>query len=440
MRSIHLVRSVFALLLVAFTVPLCCAQTYTVLYSFTGGSDGASPMSRLVLDSAGNLYGTTLGMNSYPYQRTTGTTAGSIFKISSSGEFTLLYNFGAGGVNGTSPSGGLVRDSAGNLYGATKGGGAGTDSACFAGDFRFPTDGCGEIFKLDASGNFSVIYSFPGTSDCWRGCLPLAPLTLDSKGNLYGTTYLGGSRDCDTFRLNNLGGILNSECGVVFKLDPTGKQTVLHRFGNAIKEGDFPNPGLYLDGEGNLYGTTFGGGINGRGANGDGGAGTIYKLDQSGNQTVLFYFQRGVNDENPNGSLVRDNQGNFYGTSQGFEAGSFKFSSDGTLSQLPNLDSITADGFTIDGAGNLYAAAFGGGNSGPSCGYFGNNSCGNILELDTAGNVITLYDFTGAADGDEPYAGLVMDSLGNLYGTTAYGGTVNSACPVGCGVVFKITP
>src|SRR6266851_4736271 len=182
-------------------LPSCWAQTYSVLYSFVGGADGASPEAGLVLDPAGNLYGTTFGTTAYPYGKITGTTAGSVFRLSSGGSFTLLYNFGAGGANGSNPSGGLVRDSAGNLYGSTYGGGASTNPNCFADGTKLPADGCGEVFKMDANGNLSVLYSFPGKSYCWTGCEPLAPLTLDAAGNLYGTTYLGGSRNCNTYRL-----------------------------------------------------------------------------------------------------------------------------------------------------------------------------------------------------------------------------------------------
>src|ERR1700675_1910127 len=302
---------VFLLLVGLAADPSCWTQTYSVLYSFTGGVDGASPEAGLILDPAGNLYGTTFGANAYPYGQITGTTAGSIFKLTSGGVFTLLYNFGAGGANGSSPSGGLVRDSAGNLYGSTYGGGASTNPNCFAGLNKLPANGCGEVFKMEANGNFSVLYSFSGKSYCWTGCEPLAPLTLDAAGNLYGTTYLGGSRNCNLYKLHSLGGLENSDCGVVFKLDTTGKETVLHRFGSARKEGDFPNPGLILDTAGNLYGTTLGGGINSNGGNG--GAGTVFKLDPAGNETVLFYFQEFVSGYNPNGGLLRDSAGNLYG-------------------------------------------------------------------------------------------------------------------------------
>jgi uncharacterized repeat protein (TIGR03803 family) len=447
MSFMKLTRIFLAFLMGLAAIPAGRAQTYTVLYSFTGGADGASPKGGLILDADGNVYGTTQGINfyPYPYPQTTGTTAGSVFRVSSSGQFTLLYNFAAGGANGAGPSGGLVRDSAGNLYGATSGGGASVDPNCFAGGGALPLQGCGEVFKVDAAGNFSVLFSFSGKSDCWTGCWPLAPLTLDAAGNLYGTSYLGGSRDCNASKLNRQGYFLNSDCGVVFKLDPSGKETVLHRFGKARRDGDFPNPGLTLDAAGNLYGATFGGGINSNGGNA--GAGTVFKLDPSGNETVLFYFQEFVNGYYPNGGLFLDGGGNLYGTTQGSvgigQNGVFKLDPEGNLTDLASggvLGGTPLAGLIVDAAGNFFGTTLDGGNLAPNCGYFGNGQCGRIFRLDPSGNLTFVYQFTGFADGASPYAGLVMDAVGNLYGTTAYGGTVNSNCPAGCGVVFKITP
>ena len=444
MSFTKLIQAALLLLVGLAAVPSGSAQTYSVLYSFTGGANGASPEAALILDTAGNLYGTTFGATAYPYGQVTGTTAGSIFKLTSGGGFTLLYNFGAGGADGANPSGGLVRDSAGNLYGSTYSGGPSTNPNCFAGLNKLPADGCGEVFKMDANGNLSVLHSFSGNSYCWTGCEPLAPLTLDAAGNLYGTTFLGGSRDCDIYKLNNLAGLENSDCGVVFKLDTTGKETVLHRFGSARKEGDFPNPGLILDTAGNLYGTTLGGGINPGGANGFGGAGTVFKLDPAGNETVLFFFQEFVSGYFPNGGLLQDSGGNLYGTTRGAgdvgQNGAFKLDPQGHLTQFSQLDGVPFAGLNTDGAGNFYGTELDGGNQGQSCGYYGNATCGRVFKIDPAGNLTILYDFKGGSDGDAPYASLVVDAAGNLYGTTAHGGTFNNACPSGCGVVFKITP
>jgi uncharacterized repeat protein (TIGR03803 family) len=169
-----------ALLLLAglAAIPSAPAQTYKVLYSFTGGTDGALPFGGVTLDSTGNLYGTTKGDGA-------GTTQGSVFKLSPKGRFTLLPNFGSGGAGGGSPYAGLVRDSASNLYGTTS----------------------PNVFKLDPAGNLTVIHTFTYGTD---GGLPYAGLTMDSAGNLYGTASHGGNlNDCD-----------GEGCGVVFKITP----------------------------------------------------------------------------------------------------------------------------------------------------------------------------------------------------------------------------
>jgi len=428
-------EATLALLIAVASILPISAQTYTVLYSFTGGADGASPMAALVLDPAGNLYGTTFGTTPYPLGQTTGTTTGSVFKVNSGGGFTLLYNFANGGPNGKNPSGGLVRDPSGNLYGSTYGGGGSTNPICFAGG-RLPDAGCGEIFKVDASDNFSVLFSFSGSKNCWDGCLPLAPLTLDSAGNLYGTSYLGGSRNSDPDRLNRQGYAAESYCGVVFKLSPKGKETVFHRFGKARHDGDFPNPGLVVDSTGNVYGTTLAGGQNDNGGGTDG-DGTVFILDPSGNETALFYFQYPGSGASPNGSLVQDPSGNFYGTLR--NGWPFKLDLQGNLTQFPgSIEGITFAPLIVDAFGNLYGTTYTGGGLNPACG--GGDGCGTVFKLDPSGNFTTLYQFSGYSDGANPFASLVMDDAGNLYGTTAYGGTVNSNCPAGCGVVFKITP
>ena len=400
-----------------------------MLYSFSGGADGASPEAGLVQDATGNLYGTTIGANSYPYGKITGTTAGSLFKLSPGGNFTLLYNFGVGGANGAAPAGGLVKDSADNLYGSTSGGGASTNPSCFAGGNQFPLDGCGEVFKVDASGNFSVLYSFSGKTACWDGCAPLAPLTIDAVGNLYGTTQLGGSGACDEGKVV-LG--QNSDCGVVFKLDTNGKEIVVHRFGSARKYGDNPNSGLIMDAAGNLYGTTKGGGPVGPGSPG---AGTVFKLDADGDETVLHFFSWYVDGGEPGSGLIQDAAGNFYGTT---ELGlAFRLDPEGSLTKLAGLGGSSFAPLIMDAAGNFYGTTYSGGNINPVCDY--GDGCGTVFKLDPSGNETVLYSFSGGKDGANPLGGLTIDMNGNLYGTATYGGKTNKACPSGCGVVFKIT-
>jgi uncharacterized repeat protein (TIGR03803 family) len=244
------------------------AQTYSVLYSFKGSPDGAVPVAELVGDSAGNLYGTTAFGGAYLYY-------GTVFKLDAAGNETVLYSFKGYPDDGWDPHAGLVRDSAGNRYGTTYSGGA----------YRW-----GTVFKLDAAGNETVLYSFKGTPD---GGFPIAGLVRDSAGKLYGTTFYGGS--C----------WYSDGCGTVFKLDAAGNERVLHSF-HGEPDGRYPDAGLVRDHAGNLYGTTEQGGASS--------VGTVFKLDMAGNETVLYSFRDSPDGALPHAGLVRDHAGNLYGT------------------------------------------------------------------------------------------------------------------------------
>jgi uncharacterized repeat protein (TIGR03803 family) len=197
------------------------AGSETVLYSFTGGVDGGLPYAGLTHDSAGNLYGTTKYGGAYGL--------GTVFKVDTAGKETVLHSFGGSPADGAQPIAGLIRDTAGNLYGTTLVGGY---------------YGMGTIFKLDTSGNETVLYSFSWAD----GVEPHAGLTHDSAGNLYGTTDRGG----------DLNYCYGQGCGTVFELDTNGKYSVLHTFTGA--DGWRAWGGLIRDSGGNLYGTTNGGG------------------------------------------------------------------------------------------------------------------------------------------------------------------------------------
>ena len=242
----------------------------TVLYTFTGGSDGANPSFGVVRDSAGNLYGTTGGG---------GDCCGVVFKIDPSGHYTVLYTF-TGGADGGYPGGGVIRDSAGNLYGTTENGG---DLSCTA----FFSPGCGVVFKVDPSGQETVLYSFTGGAD---GGFPfVAGVIRDPAGNLYGTTFAGGGSGC-----NDSGGFGTDGCGVVYKLDTSGQETVLHTFTGG-SDGGNPFPGLVRDRAGNLYGTTGGGGdLSCTFYPYAPGCGVVFKVDPSGQETVLYSFRAGL--------------------------------------------------------------------------------------------------------------------------------------------------
>jgi uncharacterized repeat protein (TIGR03803 family) len=209
------------------------AGKVTVLYSFTGGADGSGPTG-VVGDDEGNLYGTTV-YGGEQICRDAGS-CGTVFKLDTAGNLTTLHMF-SGGTDGAQPQGGVIRDASGNLYGTTDWGGS---DGC-------SQNGCGTVFKVDASGKEKVLYSFTGPPD---GEYPLGNLVRDVAGNLYGTTFVGGETKCDP---NNVG------CGIVFKLDTTGKETVLHTFTSA-PDGAYPFRLLLLDTKGDLYGTTYVGG------------------------------------------------------------------------------------------------------------------------------------------------------------------------------------
>jgi uncharacterized repeat protein (TIGR03803 family) len=222
----------------------------TVLHSFANSPDGGIPYAGLVMDKAGNLYGTTLeyGASSNCFQG-----CGTVFKLDTSGNETVLHSFTGYPSDGAGPRAGLIMDKAGNLYGTTSfGGGSGS---CGGG-------GCGTVFKLDTSGNETVLHSF--TNSDGDGANPNAGLIMDKAGNLYGTTFSGGDLTCS----------FGEGCGTVFKLDTSGNETVLHSFTGG--DGAFPVGGLIRDKAGHLYGTTTGGGT--ATCSFSEGCGTVFKL------------------------------------------------------------------------------------------------------------------------------------------------------------------
>jgi uncharacterized repeat protein (TIGR03803 family) len=409
------------------------ARNYTVLHSFTGGLDGANPFAGVILDSAGNLYGTAAGGGS--------TNNGVVYKLDPSGVETVLYSF-AGGSDGSEPYAGVVRDAAGNLYGTTFFGGAAD---------------VGVVFKLDASGRETVLHSFSrgkGASgtDGWE---PYAGVTLDSAGNLYGTTTESGvagagiiykldpaANETVLHNFTNTDGaqprsapILDSSGnlygttrwggqwnqGVVYKLDTAGHETVLHAFTRAA--GGQPYAGVTFDSSGNLYGTATSGGAAGWGA--------VYKLDPTGQETVLHSFTDGADGVFPYGGVMRDPAGGLYGTASGGgtpgEGVVFGLDASGqetilyTFTGNPDGQEPKS-GVTLDAAGSLYGTTYTG----------GLDNSGIVYKLDTAGHETALYTFQGGTDGGNPLSGVTLDSEGNLYGT-AYGGG-----PAGDGVVYKL--
>jgi uncharacterized repeat protein (TIGR03803 family) len=247
---------------------------------------GAKPTPGLVRDAQGNLYGTTQygGANGCA----TGYGCGTVFKVTPDKTETVLHSF-SGGADGEQPFGGLVVDSERNLYGTTEFGGTGTGCE--------ESSGCGTVFKVTPSGTETVLYSFAGGDD---GARPIAGLVMDGQGNLYGTTAFGGT---------GCGG--DSGCGTVFKVTPSGAETVLYNFAGGT-DASGPWSSLVLDGPGNLYGTSYYGG--GSGCTGNAGCGTVFKVTSGGMETVLYRFTGGTDGARPYGGLVLDAQGNLYGT------------------------------------------------------------------------------------------------------------------------------
>ena len=320
---------------------------------------------------------------------------------------TVLYAFqGAGASDGATPGGHLIQDQAGNLYGTT----------VYGGD---PVCNCGTVFKLDVTGQESVLHRFTGGSD---GSSPVG-LVSDPAGNLYGTTAYGGDLACN--------------CGVVFKLDASsGKEIVLHRFGHGV-DGQVPGGGVMRDASGNLYGTTSLGGTSitcsGKGC------GTVFRVDSNGRETVLHNFTGGADGANPVSTLVGDGRGNLYGTTLYGGSSCSDIVGCGTVFAVDLLGhEIVLHAFTAgpdgefpyaglvrDSNDNLYGTASTGGITGN----------GTVFMLDAARRLNVLYTFEGGADGQYPYGGLLRDSAGNLYGTTANGGVGNYSY----GTVFKLS-
>jgi uncharacterized repeat protein (TIGR03803 family) len=282
----------------------------------------------LIWGAAGNLYGTTVNGGTCGFSG-----HGAVFKLSPSGTETLLHSF-TGGAAGDNPYAGLIQDAAGNLYGTTYGGGS---SAC--------DQGCGTVFRVSPSGAKVVLHGFTGTD----GNHPFAGLIQDAAGNLYGTTAVGGAHGW----------------GVVFKLTPSDssyESKVLHSFTGGA-DGGFPAAGLIQDAAGNLYGTTVEGGADGACSFFNRTCGVVFKVSPSGTETVLYSFTEGAGGANPYAGLTRDAAGNLYGT-------------------------------TYDG--------------GAKSGACEQPTCGVVFRLSPTGTETVLHTFTGGTDGGTPYAGLIQ--------------------------------
>ena len=323
------------------------AVTEQVLYNFTGGSDGANPQASPVVDGAGDLYGSTYAA---------GNGFGTVFELAPNGSGgyaeSTLYRF-VGGGDGANPVD-VTMDSAGKLYGTTTNGGAGN----------------GTVFDLVPNGSAyaeSTLYNFGSNGD---GANPYAGLIMDSAGDLYGTTNVGGYYGY----------------GSVFELTPDSlggyTESIIYSFTGG-SGGQNPRTNLTMDNVGDIYGTSYYGGGNNEGI--------VFELIPNGSgfvETTIYNFIGGADGANPSSALI------------------------------------------MDASGDLFGAAFGGGSGG----------YGTVFELTANGNggytESTVYTFSGGSDGANPQdlAGMVLDTAGDLYGTTVNGGSN------GYGTVFKLTP
>jgi len=389
---------------------------------------------------------------------------------------TVLYSFPGNRADGGTPNGGMIFDERGNLYGA----------------LRFP--GYGGVFELRQSTSGwleRLLYRFQGSSD---GEGPYGYLTMDKAGNIYGTTYSGGTYNngtvfeitptksgewkeqvlhsfgasgdglnpsAESLVLDSRGSIYGTTYsggaygwGTVFQLTKTAEgwtETILHSFTSGASDGSDPISGLILDSKHNLYGTAFTGGALG--------TGTVFELvPTSGGQwteSILYSFSGGTDGAHPSTPVIFDTQGNLYGTTEyggAYGLGAiFELTPGGSGTWTESiLYSFAAgsrygadpSGLVVDASGNLYGTTMYGGGSGCE----NDLGCGTVFKLApiTGGgwSYSLLHSFTGGSDGGSGGGGLVLDSAGNLYGATFSGGNL-SGCPsyfAGCGVVFEITP
>jgi uncharacterized repeat protein (TIGR03803 family) len=420
---------------------LATKETIVVPFNIT---KGMTPLSGLIADKAGNLYGvTSIGGNGDCSDFGGGSGCGTVYKLiapaTNGGAWTeaVLYNF-QGGADGDEVVGSLIFDKSGNLYGTTGLGGGG---GC--------TYGCGTVFELSppttkgGSWTKSTLYTFQGGNT--DAAYPAAALVFDAKGNLYGSSEFGGNANCGGFG-----------CGTIFELSPPPQpggawtEAVLHTFvGPTTLDAYSPSSNLIFDAAGNLYGTA--------GFGGDSNNGAIFEMTPPATQgdpwseAVIYSFIGPPDGASPSAGLVLAPSGVFYGTATGWgpnlagtvfalappaEAGGAW-----TVTVLHAFTLLTDGGnpgssVVLDAAGNLYGTTAVGGNYSCNAGF--DDGCGVAFQLAVptkkggAWKETVLHSFTGGHDGIQPEAGLVFGKFGLLYGTTETGGVA------GAGTVFSV--
>jgi uncharacterized repeat protein (TIGR03803 family) len=386
MRGIS-IRSIITFLILGSTA-LVGGETLRTVCSFSE-TNGARPQAGLLLGNDGSFYGATAYGGDSGY--------GTAFHLTTNGALTTLTSFSL--TNGAYPQARLTSGNDGNLYGTTLQGGIT--------NFTY-SKGMGTIFRVTTNGTLTTLAAFSGTN----GMEPLAELTLGNDGNFYGTTASGEA----------------AIAGTVFKVTTNGTLTTLFYFSNTFAE---PRSGLALGVDGNYYGTTWlGGTIN---SSYPSGLGTIFKITPGGTMTTLAAFNY-TNGANPQGTLVRGNDGNFYGTTSAGGSNDlgtiFKVTTDGALTSLVSFSgpdgAAPKAALTVGNNGDLYGTTFGN----------GINNNGTVFRLATNGALTTLA--TLYLTNANPLAGLTLGDDGNFYGTTDLGGTSNSVYPFGMGTIFSL--
>ena len=372
-------------LLVLFAIPLLCGvaraqHTEVVLHSFASGVNGKQPLDSVTFDGSGNMYGTTYAGGA--------SSRGTVWEITSAGVFSTLHSFTTS--DGGFSQGGVTLDSSGNLFGTASGGG---------------THGVGTVWEITAGGNFSVFHNF-SLSD---GGYPLSTVVFDGSGTMYGTSE----------------GDNATNSGTVWKIDSGGTFSVLYAFPTNANYPATPLGSVAIDASGNVYGTTS-----------DDGAyheGTAWKIDTAGNFTKLHDFGQGTDAFQCFGAVTFDSNGNLYGTSHyggpPNDGALWKITSGGAYSVIHSFQggadgSNPVAGVTFDSNGNMYGTTLAS----------GANGFGTVWELTSGGTYSTLYSFRSGTDGNQSLGGVSLDSSGNLYGTTEFGGTSN------VGTVWELGP
>jgi uncharacterized repeat protein (TIGR03803 family) len=426
------------ILIPLLTAVLAFGSAEKVLYSFKGGSDGGEP-GGMVLDRSGNLYGAAETGGRGGNINCFGNGCGFVYKLApiagGGWKKTNLYSF-TGKDDGGVPVGNLAIDTGGNLYGVTEQGGTGGCSTVLGA-------GCGVVFRLSPNSkgkwDYKVIWNFGTNSDGDDGNYPNAGVVFDKAGNLYGTTTFGGSFVCD--------------CGIVYQLMPQSgeawTENILYLFEGISQGGtdvSFPDSDVFVDAEGNIFGTgTAGGDVNCN----DGCGGVFELIPQSGGsykEKVLHIFTGGRDGFQPEGGVLADSAGNLYGTtlygggSTGCSNGSFgcgtvfelrksaKGYRENIIFRFNGQDGYEPDAdLTLDSKNRLYGTTYNGGADNSGIVFMFSTKAGKWKES-------ILYSFSGGQDGYGPDAVLTNDGKGGFFSNTAFGGAA------GQGTVFQLLP